>query len=262
MKLSLARPRFRPLTTRPGSFDAEELFCSGIPDFAAAGCATDRGEEAINESLYQAALEAGLKGDYPAAAGHFSKLRERLPDDRIALLGLARNLRYLGSARDAVRLLEVETDTFADDPAFLTELGKAKVASGAAPDAIELFKEALEHDSGNWDIHAALGIAYDMAGAYGKAQESYRNALVVSKDNPRILNNLAISAALTGNLEKAVEILEQAAKIDRHNPQIRQNLAFFYGIKGDVDSAEALARMDLDEESVRNNLSVYSSFRK
>ncbi len=240
----------------------KKSFAAGFLIFAAAGCATDSGEEAINESLYQAALEAGLKGDYPTAAGHFSKLRERLPDDRIALLGLARNLRYLGSARDAVRLLEEKTDSFAGDAAFLSELGKAKVAAGAAPDAIELFKEALEHDAGNWDINAALGIAYDIVGAYSQAQESYRNALVFSKDNPRILNNLAISAALSGDLEKAVEILEKAAKIDRHNPQIRQNLAFFYGIKGDVDSAEALARMDLDEESVRNNLSVYSSFRK
>ena len=239
-----------------------KIIAAGVLIFAASGCATDPGEEAINDSLYQAALEAGLKGNYPTAVGHFSKLRERLPEDRNALLGLARNLRYLGSARDAIRLLEEESDTFAGDPAFLSELGKAKVAAGAAPEAIELFKEALEHDPGNWDIHAALGIAYDMVGTLGKAQKSYRNALDISKDNPRVLNNLAISTALAGNLEKAIEILERAAKIDRHNPQIRQNLAFFFGIKGDMDSAEALARMDLDEESVRNNLSVYSSFRK
>lgn len=240
----------------------KNMFVAGLLIFAAAGCAGDSREEAINISLYQIALQAGQMGNYPAAAGHFSKLRERRPDDLNALLGLTRNLRYLGSARDAVRLLEEKFDAFADDPAFLNELGKAKVAAGAAPDAIDMFKKALEHDPGNWDIHAALGIAYDMVGNYVKAQDSYANALERSRNNPRILNNLAISAALTGNLEKAVEILKQAAKIDRHNPQIRQNLAFFYGIQGDVDRAEALARMDLDEESVRNNLAVYSSFRK
>lgn len=240
----------------------KKIFAAGFLIIATSGCATDSIEEAINESLFQAALEAGLKGDYSSAAGHYSKLRERLPDDRAALLGLAQNLRYLGSARDAVRLLEEKSDAFSGDPVFLSELAKAKIATGASSDAIALLKEALEYDSANWAIHAALGIAYDMVENYGQAQDSYRDALAVSNDNPRVLNNLAISSALSGNLEKAVEILEQAAKIDRHNPQIRQNLAFFYGIKGDVDNAEALARMDLDEESVRNNLSVYSSFRK
>ena len=39
----------------------KKFFAAGFLIFAAAGCAPDRGEEAINESLYQAALEAGLK---------------------------------------------------------------------------------------------------------------------------------------------------------------------------------------------------------
>ncbi len=60
----------------------KKIFAAGFLLVVATGCATDGGEDAINESLYQAALEAGLKGDYPAAVGHFSKLRERLPDDR------------------------------------------------------------------------------------------------------------------------------------------------------------------------------------
>ena len=80
--------------------------------------------------------------------------------------------------------------------------------------------------------------------------------------NGPVLNNMAFSAALNGKLDLAIKILEDAPLPVRRTPQVRQNLAFFYGIRGDMKKAGNLAVMDLDKEAVRNNLAVFSRFRK
>jgi Flp pilus assembly protein TadD len=225
-----------------------------------AGCAN--GEEAvISESLRNAAIEAQRNLNYAVAASHFRKLRNRQPKDLGVLLGLARNLRYMGAANEAVRVLEEVRHDFDGLAVFHVEWGKAKLAGGKSEEAVEHFKTALEKDPGNWEIHSAMGIAYDLMLSFDEARKAYRKALELSKDNPAILNNMAISAAQAGDVDAAIVMLKRAATIARHSPQLRQNLALFYGIKGDFHEAEALSRMDLDEEAVRNNLAFYSRFQ-
>ncbi|MBT5035401.1 MAG: hypothetical protein HOM51_12890 [Rhodospirillaceae bacterium] len=174
---------------------------------------------------------------------------------------MAKNLRYAGSSALAVRLLESEKENHGTTSGFALELGKANLASGATDKAIASLEEAVKHSPRNWEPHSALGIAHDTKGAYGAAKTEYKMALALSRDNPAVLNNMAISAALSGDIETAIKTLKRVASVARHNPQTRQNLALFYGIRGDTDKAEALAKMDLDAESVRNNLAVFLRFR-
>lgn len=227
-----------------------------------AGCAQNGGKEAITESLRLAAADAEGSADYLTAAGHYRNLLNRQPDDKDILLGLARNLRYSGNAKLAVETLDARSAEFGGQPEFLVELGKAKLAHGKAKEAIGHLKQAIAKGRSTWDLHAALGIGYDLIQSFGEAKEAYGKALELSEDNPSVLNNMAISAALAGELDVAISTLEDAGPAARRSPQIRQNLALFYGIKGDLDKAEALARMDLDEESVRSNLAFFASFRE
>ncbi len=229
-----------------------------------AGCAADKAkdESVITESLIHAAWDAQKNSNYPAAVEHFRKLHARLPDDMNVLLGLARNLRYVGAAKEAAGILEAQYETYAGDPGFLVELGKAKLAVGDSEAALGHLDQAKGLEPDNWDIYSTIGIAHDLMGKYGKAAKFYRQALELSKDNPAVLNNMAISAAQAGDLDSAIKTLKRAAIQSRHIPQLRQNLALFYGIKGDIHEAEALAKMDLDEESVRNNLAFYYRFRE
>ena len=178
------------------------------------------------------------------------------------LLGLARNLRYVGAATDAVSILEGNKKKDADDWELLTELGMAKLAAGKTRDAIDQLTAVAEKGPGDWRVYSALGVAYDSIDSHDAAKEAYGKALGLSEDNPAVLNNMAISAALAGDIEDAIDILQRVAAKARQNPQIRQNLALFYGIKGELGKAEALARMDLDEEDVRNNLAFYFRFQK
>ncbi|MCH8237525.1 MAG: tetratricopeptide repeat protein [Proteobacteria bacterium] len=231
---------------------------------ALGGCASkaDKNASALTQSLRQLAVVAEQGGDYQTAAQHYHNLQRRKPEDLGALLGLARNLRYSGSPNVAITTLEEMKADFGADGAFLLELGKAHLAAGKAKKSLEHLNAALKKDGGNWEIHVAKGIAYDLLQSYGEARQAYRKALELSEGNPHILNNLAISAASAGDLDLAISTLEKASVAARKSPQMRQNLALFYGIRGDFDKAEALARMDLDEKSVRNNLAIFSGFHK
>ena len=226
------------------------------------GCATQGGAPSgdISESLHQSASASEAGGDYISAADHFKKIHDRRPQDRTALLGLARNLRYTGNAKMAFGILEAASKDFEDDGLFLTELGKVHIATGNAEAAVEALKAAIAKDSRNWEAYATLGVGNDLLQAYPEAWEAYQKALVISPNNMAVLNNMALSAALSGRIELAISTLEGAPVSVRRSPQVRQNLAFFYGIKGNLKKAEALAKMDLDEKSVRNNLDIYSRF--
>ncbi|MFQ5765084.1 MAG: tetratricopeptide repeat protein [Rhodospirillales bacterium] len=228
-----------------------------------AGCASKAEQNAavIADSLGQAAAGAEVSGEYALAANRYRRLLAKRPESRDALLGLARNLRYTGDAKMAVGVLKAAAKRLGGDALFLLETGKARLAVGDAAGAVESLKAAIEKDGGNWEAFAALGIAHDLLQAYGDARAAYLKALKLSDNDPAVLNNMAISAALAGDIDLAVSTLEGAPKAARNNPQIRQNLALFYGIKGDLDRAEALARFDLDDASVLNNLAIYSRFR-
>lgn len=226
------------------------------------GCATQGGALSgdMSETLHQSASASEAGGDYITAADHFKKIHDRNPQDRTALLGLARNFRYTGNARLALEILEAASKDFEDDGLFLTELGKVHIATGNAEDAVKTLQAVIAKDGRNWDAYATLGVGNDLLQAYPEAWEAYQKALEISPNNPAVLNNMAISAALDGQIELAISTLEGAPISVRRNPQVRQNLAFFYGIKGNLKKAEALAKMDLDEKSVRNNLNIYSRF--
>lgn len=228
-----------------------------------AGCASKAEQDAavIVSSLGQAAIGAEADGEYGLAADRYRRLLDKRPESRDALLGLARNLRYSGDAKAAVGVLKAAAKRLGGDALFLLETGKAKLAVGDATGAVESLKAAIEKDDGNWEAFAAIGIAHDLLQAYGDARVAYAKALKLSDNDPAVLNNMAISAALAGDIDLAISTLEGAPRAARNNPQIRQNLALFYGIKGDLGRAEALARIDLDDAAVLNNLAIYSRFR-
>jgi len=217
---------------------------------------------AISSSLTQAALAAERTNDYSTAIDQYQKLLSRDPENIDVLIGLARNLRYSGDSINAVKILE-KLGPAEDAPVvYRLELAKSKIAAGKAKAAIRQLKLALSAEPENWQIHSALGIAHDLNEDYASARTAYEQARTLSEDNPAVLNNMALSAALSGDIDRAIALLEGAPRLARHSPQIRQNLAFFYGINGDMKSAGSLARMDLDEEQVQTNLSIYSRFHK
>jgi Flp pilus assembly protein TadD len=235
--------------------------CASKAGTDSAAPSTPEYSDPLVKSLYQAALTAEAGNNHLAAVNHYRNIFNRRPNDWFVLLGMARNLRYIGEAEAAIEALEAASKDFGTQEAFLIELGKARIAVGNAENAIKALKAAIKINGKKWGTHAALGIGYDLQQSYGEAWEAYEKANELSPGNPAVLNNMAISAALSGKIDLAISTLEGAPRVIRRNPQVRQNLALFYSIKGDLKKAKALAKMDLDEESVLNNLNIYKNFR-
>lgn len=219
--------------------------------------AIDAADEPIRDFLRTAAATSQNSSNYAAAVNYYRSLHGRDASDIDAILGLARNLRYIGSANEATKLLKDGLDQYPDRIDLRAELGKAQIAMGEASDAVETLAEVTEASPSDWRSLSALGIAYDLLENYSEAQASYWTALEVSPKNIAVLNNLALSKALSGELAEGISILEQASALPRPGIQVRQNLALLYAMKGDIETAEGLLKQGLSEEMAQHNLTFY-----
>ncbi len=211
----------------------------------------------LNKSLLDAATAAEHAKDYSAAATFYSGLVEQEPNNVDAVLGLSRNLRYLGAGEPAIQILERALEVKGDDPRLVSELGKVQLAAGHVEDAVATLLRARELTPGDWRIDSALGIAYDRLGRYDSAKVNYEHALSLAPEKVSILNNYALSLAQTGDLSGGIELLKRATRLPGASPQVRQNLALLHALNGNIDEAEKLARRDLPEKMVVNNMKYY-----
>ena len=200
------------------------------------------------------------KFDYRSAAKYYQNLHKRDPNDMAALLGLARNLRYIGSAASSLALLEEALPGNPGNFAIRAEYGKSLVAAGRGRRAIDYLTELLEEIPDDWELLSALGIAHDLLGESGKAERAYRSALEITPENPSIINNLALSLALSDQIDEGIALLEKTTNTVLSTPHLRQNLALMYAMKGDIKSARRLAEWDLPREMVDSNIEYYERF--
>lgn len=229
-----------------------------------AGCATASQPgfggpqtSALDPTIRQAALAAETAGDYSAAAGHYRSLISRQPDDLELSLSLARALRYVGQASQAVDVLERALAAHGPKADLYKALGKANLAADRLEVARHYLAEAGILAPDDWEIYSAQGVVFDYLGRLDAARHAYTQALALSPDNPRILNNLGLSLAQAGLLDKAAETFRRAIEHPRAPAQVRQNLALILALKGDLAGAERLARQDLDPETLRANLATF-----
>ena len=214
----------------------------------------------VGQFFRTAAETSQNRFDYRSAAKYYQNLHGRDPDDMSALLGLARNLRYIGSAAQSVALLE---EALPENPgifALQAEYGKSLVAAGRGRKAIDYLEGLIEEVPDDWEILSALGIAYDLLSESENAERVYRLALEITPENSSIINNLALSLALSNNIDEGIELLESTILTGFSTPHLRQNLALMYAMKGDINTARRLAERDLPQEMVDNNIKYYERY--
>ena len=125
--------------------------------------------------------------------------------------------------------------------------------------AIIHYQAVLGQAPNDLQAHNGLGVAFDLAGQHEAAQDAYRAGLAVAPDSMLLHNNLGLSLALAGKHEEAIAILSALAAEPGAKARNRQNLALAYGLAGDLTAAERVSRLDLDEESVQNNISYFAA---
>ena len=209
------------------------------------------------------------------------------------LLRLAASARAAGDQAAAVSLYQqaIAQDRGRVDAYVL--LGETLVEMEAFDAAASNFQEALNHDGNNTTAHRGyaravlglnrpeaaivhyqavlgnapndlqahngLGVALDLAGQHEAAQDAYRAGLAIAPDSVLLRNNLGLSLALSGKHEESIEMLRALADEPGAKARNRQNLALAYGLAGDLTAAEQVSQLDLDEESVQNNLSYFAA---
>ena len=238
--------------TIDGIFNAE----TGSVDQIQRAAATPE-EIAITTALLESAALAEQQYRYKIAAMHYQRLTELDPENVQAALGFARNLRYVGSPKDAVLFLKAMLSKQEKGTVLQVELVKAQIASGLLNDAEEVLATLDELASTDWEFHALHGVLYDHLGRFEDAQNSYDDALEFSPKNVSVLNNLSISLAQAGKLNEAISLLKDLVNSEYANAQMRQNLALLYGLKGDLEEATSLANEDLPPETVAQNLEAF-----
>lgn len=235
--------------------------CSGTGGSHGSGRSTDA-EAAITASLRETAATAAAAGDHMAAASHYDKLYQRLPEDPDIIIGYMESLRRVGALEDALRIGRKEFDAHKDTPRFLTAAAKAEIAAGNSDDALRILDAAALKAPRDWEIPSLMGVAHDARNRHAEAQAAYDRALTLAPDQPIALNNKALSLAQMGRIEEAIQLLrEHLAKVRGGDPHLRQNLALLYAFKGDVREYEALARIDLPEDMVKRNLDAFELLR-
>ena len=247
--------------SRPTRFGSNRgLFLCWLAAAVLAGCAqSDQVEKQVSykETLRDAAIVAHQSFDYEAAATHYRSLYERDPGDTEALLGVARNLRYLGSSGEAIDVMVKGIADHGQIPAFVLELAKSQITARQFDEASETLELAAKLLPDNWDVFSTTGIFHDYVGEFDTAQAAYHAALELSPNNVAVVNNLALSLAQSGKLDDGIAILVKLLNDRKSTPHTRQNLAMLYALSGDIKNAEKLARQDLPADAAVENLTTF-----
>lgn len=231
----------------------------------AAGCVSEpapeegSNEAGLTQALVEAAQTAEQANNYEAAADHYRRLAERMPDSLDPVLGQARNLRYSGTPRVAIRVLNSAIETRGEAPPLLLELAKAEFAAALTADADATVERLAPMTPDDWEVAALQGLLADRHEAYDVAEEHYRRALELSPNNTAVLNNYSLSLAQAGRLDEAIALLEPVATGAYSTVLTRQNLAMLYAIKGDMAAAQRLAETDLPADKALQNLTGFQS---
>ncbi len=211
-------------------------------------------------SLVRLAETTRANGDPAASLPLYRRAQVLNPQDPTPLIGMGEALNELGSylqANDAwTKALVLDPG----NPDVLTGFGVALTGLNQPHLALPRFQSAVAIRP-NARAYNGLGVAYDMLGEPENAQSSYRAGLSVEPGHMGLTSNLGLSFALSGRYSEAIAMLERAAALPGAGVRQRQNLALAYGLAGEMERAEELARADLDEQSVLQNMAFYNTLR-
>jgi Flp pilus assembly protein TadD len=222
---------------------------------------TTEGERELGRygTLLRLAASARAAGDQAAAV---SLYQQAIADDRgriDAYVLLGDTLIEMEAFDDAATAYQDALGRDGDNVAAHRGYARAMLGLNRPEVAVVHYQAVLGEAANDLQAHNGLGVAFDLAGQHEAAQDAYRAGLEIAPDSMLLRNNLGLSLALSGKHAEAIEMLRAVADEPGAKARNRQNLALAYGLAGDLTAAERISRLDLDEESVQNNLSYFAA---
>lgn len=239
--------------------------CGTNPDWSGArstGAApSNLAPDQTASTLLKVADDTRAGGDLATAVSLYRRMYELNSGDPVPLARLGETLAQLQAYTEAAEAYRAAIALAPKDPELHRGLGNVLLALGKPQLALAQLEVAAAQNPNDARIYNSLGVAHDMTGQHDLAQESYRKGLSLSPDHMGLRNNLALSQALVGDYQSAVATLSDLVARPGATMRYRQNLALVYGLAGDSDHAASVARADLDEAAIRNNLAYYTLLR-
>ena len=234
--------------------------CGTFGDEAAKPAAT-QSQNASYGSLMRIAAQAQAQGDLNTASTLFGRAHETMPDKVEPLLGLAAALTDLGRPREALDAWRTALTREPTNGDALRGYARTLIAMDQPEEAARQYASLLSREPKDVRALTGLGVAKDMMGDHAGAQQQYHLALTLAPKDRSARNNLGFSLLVSGKPTEAITILEPLARDPAATAQQRQNLALAYGLAGRDEEAARMARLDLDDASVRKNLAYYREAR-
>jgi Flp pilus assembly protein TadD len=210
-------------------------------------------------TLLRLAASARAAGDRAAAV---SLYQQAIADSRSrvdAYVLLGETLLEMEAFDDAASTFQDALGRDRNNIAARRGYGRAMLGLNRPEVAVLHYQAVLGAAPDDLQAHNGLGVAFDLAGQHEAAQDAYRSGLAIAPDSVLLRNNLGLSLALSGKHEEAIEMLRALADEPGAKARNRQNLALAYGLAGDLTAAERVSRLDLDEESVQNNIAFFAA---
>lgn len=213
------------------------------------------------ERLMRVAEITRKQGDFLSSAALYRRVIEMRPGDPKPMIGLARVLLDGGDAGNSAAVFRAVLEQGPGNVTALHGLGNVLIVLRRPRAAAKRFTAALAVRASGRSYNG-LGVALDMIGNRAAARKAYRNGLRIDPESLSLRNNLGLSLALSGRYKAAVAMLRGVAADPRSTARERQNLALTYGLSGDPEMAARIARIDLGEAQVADNLGYYAWLRK
>ena len=212
-------------------------------------------------TLMKVADSTRAGGDPATAVSLYRRAHEIAEKDPLPLSRLGETLAQMQSYTEAADAYRAALALSPDDADLHRGMGNVLLALGKPQVALAHLEMAAAKKPDDARIYNALGVAHDLSGRHDLALQDYRRGLSLAPDQLSLRNNLGLSQALAGDYNGAISTLSELVARPGATARNRQNLALVYGLAGDTDHAASVARTDLDESAVRNNLSYYTLLR-
>jgi Flp pilus assembly protein TadD len=210
-------------------------------------------------TLLRLAASARAAGDRAAAVSLYQQAIEHNRSRIDAYVLLGDTLLEMEAFNEAASTFQEAFGRDRNNTAAHRGYARAMLGLNRPEVAIIHYQAVLGQAPNDLQAHNGLGVAFDLAGQHDAAQDAYRAGLAIAPDSMLLRNNLGLSLALSGEYEQAIEMLRALADEPGAKARNRQNLALAYGLAGDLSAAERVSRIDLDEESVQNNISYFAA---
>ncbi|MEE8271747.1 MAG: tetratricopeptide repeat protein [Alphaproteobacteria bacterium] len=201
------------------------------------------------------------RGDVASAIAMYRRAHAADQTELLPLLKLGSALASFGSYDEAAGAFRAALSIDPINVEALRGMGNAYLALNEPDLALPNLEAAIAIRP---DPRASnsLGVAYDLLGRHDEAQEAYGRGLAVTPADLDIATNMALSLSLSGMHDDAVRLMRRTATAPSATARHRQNLALVYGLADRAVEARAVARLDLGEAAVEQNMAFYAMLQR